>query len=190
MKREDLKALGLTDEQIEKVMGMHGTTVTDLQTKLAAATVKTTDAETQLTKLNTDLTAAQKSGADAEALKSQLADAQKALAATQKTQKVRDALTAYKPRDASTLIRLLDLDKVSFTDAGAVGLKEQVDALKAAQGYLFADEPTPKGGGDPNPNPNPTDFSARIKAAQEAGNRPLLAALIRQQAEAAQTKKE
>jgi len=81
-------------------------------------------------------------------------------------------------------MKLLDLDKVTVTDAGPSGLKEQVEALKTAQPYLFTDAPNPKGGGDPDPNPAAPGFSARIKAAQASGDWPLVAALIRQQAEA------
>ena len=37
MKREQLKDLGLTDEQVNSVMGMHGQTVTELNKNLATA---------------------------------------------------------------------------------------------------------------------------------------------------------
>lgn len=156
MKREELKALGLTDEQIEKVMGLHGTTVTDLQNKLSTASKDAEDRKGQLDKLTTDLADAQKNTGDVAALKDQLAKAQAALASTQKSQKVRDALGQYKPHDAETLMRLLDLDKVNITDAGIVGLKEQVEPLKETKKFLFADSADPAGGKDPaNPNPPP-----------------------------------
>ena len=38
MKREDLKNLGLTDEQIEKVMAEHGKDITSLQEKVNGLT--------------------------------------------------------------------------------------------------------------------------------------------------------
>lgn len=151
MKREELKALGVADELIDKIMGLHGTALAEQKSKLDAATQKATDAEAQLNKLTADLTAAQKSGADAAALQKQLADAQAALAATTKAQTIRDALAAYKPHNAATLMKIIDTDKITITDAGAVGLKEQVDALKADQPFLFADAADPKGGGDPKP---------------------------------------
>lgn len=153
MKREELKAMGLTDEQIEKVMGLHGATVTDLQNKITTATTAAADQKTQLEKLTKDLDAATKATGDVEAIKKQLEAAQTALATTQKSQKVRDALAPYKPHDAETLMRLIDLDKVNFTDAGIVGLKEQVEPLKESKKFLFADTPDGSGGKDPK-DPN------------------------------------
>lgn len=183
MKREELKALGVADDLIDKIMGLHGTALTEQKSKLDAATQKATDTEAQLTKLTADLTAAQKSGADAAALKAQLEAATKALDATKKSQTIRDALGEYKPHNAATLMRLLDLDKINVTDAGTIGLKEQVDALKAGQPYLFADATAPKGGSDVlPPNTGKPDFAAQIKAAQESGNRALEARLILEQA--------
>lgn len=149
MKREELKALGVADDVIEKIMGLHGTALAEQKSKLDAATQKATDLQGQVTQLTGDLIKAQATTGNVDDIKKQLADAQAALAATTKAQKVRDALTAYKPRDAGTLMRLLDLDKVTITDAGPSGLKEQVDALRAAQDYLFADAADPKGGADP-----------------------------------------
>lgn len=47
MKREELKELGLTDEVIEKVMGIHGQDINSLKNDLAAAkaTIKTKETE-------------------------------------------------------------------------------------------------------------------------------------------------
>ncbi len=156
MKREELKALGVADDVIEKIMGLHGTALAEQKSKLDVATQKATDLGSQVTQLTADLTKAQAATGNVDDIKRQLADAQAALAATTKAQKVRDALATYKPRDAGTLMKLLDLEKVSFTDAGPSGLKEQVEALKTAQGYLFADAADPKGGADPKPAGNGT----------------------------------
>lgn len=167
MKREDLKALGLTDEQIEKVMGFHGTTVNDINGRLAAATTAASDQKAQLDKLTADLAAAQKATGDADAIKKQLAEVQAALANTQKAQKVRDALAEYKPHDAETILRLIDLDKVSFGDAGIAGLKEQMEPLKASKKFLFADTPDGAGGkppADPNPNKPTTTVADELKS--------------------------
>ena len=69
-------------------------------------------------------------------------------------------LVKAKARDIEVIMPLIDLDKVTHTDAGLEGLKEQLDALKETKAYLFETEDpgTPgkgksglnHGGGDPN----------------------------------------
>ena len=53
-------------------------------------------------------------------------------------------LVKAKARDIEVIMPLIDLDKVTRTDAGLEGLKEQVDTLKETKAYLFETE-------DPNP---------------------------------------
>ncbi|MFV0557997.1 MAG: hypothetical protein ACK5MW_05100 [Enterococcus sp.] len=48
MKREQLKELGLTDEQIGNVMGLHGQSISELNTRLATAESEHDSAKTQL----------------------------------------------------------------------------------------------------------------------------------------------
>lgn len=48
MKREDLKNLGLTDEQIEKVMAEHGKDITSLQEKVNGLTSERDGLKSQL----------------------------------------------------------------------------------------------------------------------------------------------
>lgn len=51
MKRDELRALGLTDEQIDAIMGMHGTSVQNLQTQLATSNASLIKAQGDLTAL-------------------------------------------------------------------------------------------------------------------------------------------
>lgn len=146
MKREDLKALGLNDEQIDKIMAQNGADIENAKQGGAADRQRADDLQAQLDRLTTDLAAAQKSAGDAAALKDQLAKANGALDAMRKANAIRDALAEYKPKDARVLARLLDDDKISYKDNTLDGLKEQVEALRTSSGYLFADTPDDKGG--------------------------------------------
>ena len=141
MKREELKGLGIADELIDKVMALHGATLT-------AATSEGKRAQEQLAQLTADLEVARKNTGDVAALREQLEKSEKAMQGLKKAQAVRDALGAYKPKDADLLMKLIDVDKVSLTDAGIAGLKEQVEPIKAEKGFLFTDE---RGGGEPSP---------------------------------------
>ena len=66
-------------------------------------------------------------------------------------------LVKAKARDIEVVMPLIDLDKVTLTDAGLEGLTEQLTALKEAKAYLFDTEEPAKGKsglnhgtGDPN----------------------------------------
>lgn len=147
MKREELKALGLTDEQIEKVMSINGQDINGHKTALDAEKAKAQETAAQLARLQADLAAAQRSAGDATALKAQLQAAQDALNATQKAAKLRSALGKYNPKDADLLLKLIDQSKVSIAESGEItGLDGQIEPLKKSSGYLFADAPTPSGG--------------------------------------------
>ena len=83
MKRDELKALGLTDEQIDKVMGMHGADITQLRTDLATRdeTIKSLTTErdsqkAQLAQRDKDIADLQKKAGDNEALTQQITDLQ------------------------------------------------------------------------------------------------------------------
>lgn len=163
MKREELKALGLTDDQIDRVMALNGQTIEGLKAQAEAEKGRAETAEAQLTQLQGELTKAQKSAGDFEGLKAQLAKAQSDLAGIQKTAKIKAALGAYKPKNADLVMRLLDADQISVSDDGKfTGLDEQVAPLRDQSGYLFEDTPTPSGGkpglGAPNDEFNMNNF--------------------------------
>ena len=60
MKREDLKNLGLTDEQIEKVMAEHGKDITSLQEKVNGLTNERDGLKSQLDERDQQLVDLQK----------------------------------------------------------------------------------------------------------------------------------
>lgn len=147
MTREELKELGLTDEQIEKIMALNGQAIEAWKAQAEAEKRRADTTQGQLQTLQGELSKAQKSAGDFESLKAQLTKAQADLAGAQKTAKLKDALGAYKPKDAGLLMRLLDADKISLGEDGKLtGLEEQIKPLRESSGYLFADTPSERGG--------------------------------------------
>lgn len=121
MTREELTALGLSDEQAQTV-----TAEFDRLSGLLAA-AKQTEVE------NTELAA-------------QVAALQAQIELRDKREAVLTALPEYKPRDAQIILRLIDLDKITLEEGRISGLAEQLQALKSAAPYLFTDAPDPVGG--------------------------------------------
>ena len=151
MKREDLKAMNLTDEQVNQIMGWNGQDIENAKQNAAATEKARADGlQEQLNTLTNDLAEARNSAASAKDLKTKLDAAEAKLKASTKANAIRDALAEFKPRDAAMLHRLLDDEKITIAEDGTIsGLKEQVEPLKANSAYLFADTPDDRGG---NPN--------------------------------------
>lgn len=148
MKREELKGINLTDEQIEKIMAWNGQDIENAKLNAAATEKARADGlQEQLNTLTTDLADARNNAATAKDLKAKLDAAEAKIKAGAKANAIRDALAEYKPKDAAMLMRLLDMDKITHSDDGVIsGLKEQVDPLKQNSGYLFSDAPDSSGG--------------------------------------------
>lgn len=152
MKREDLKAMNLTDEQINQIMGWNGQDIENAKQNAAATEKARADGlQEQLNTLTTDLANARNEAVTAKDLKAKLDAADAKIKTMQRASAIHDNLAQYKPKDAKMLAKLLDDSKITVGDDGTIsGLQEQVDALKESSGYLFTDTPDDKGG---NPNP-------------------------------------
>ena len=148
MKREDLKAKGLSDEQIEFVMQTNGQHIETATPHAAAAEKARADGlQTQLDTLTSDLPNARNDAISAKDMKARLDAAEAKVKAFQRSSAIHDGLAQYKPRDAKMLAKLLDDSKITIADDGTIsGLQEQVEALKDSSAYLFADTPDPRGG--------------------------------------------
>lgn len=148
MKRDDLKTMGLTDEQINSIMTWNGQDIENAKQNAAATEKARADGlQDQLNTLTTDLANARNEAVTAKDLKAKLDAAEAKIKASTKANAIRDALAEFKPRDASMLARLLDDSKITLAEDGTItGLKEQVEPLKANSAYLFADAPAPRGG--------------------------------------------
>ncbi|WP_460413992.1 phage scaffolding protein [Lacticaseibacillus paracasei] len=174
MKREELKGLGLSDEQVDKVMGIHGTDVNDLKGQVSQLTTerdalkqRTADSDKQLNELK----AAHKDDKDFQAEIDKLkADnkakddaASKQLKETQLNYQTELALVKAGALNTKAASALIDKDKLSLDEKGNVtGLDEQLKALKSddSSKFLFKAEEAPKPQNTPpitvpgNPNPN------------------------------------
>ncbi len=156
MKREDLKVLGLTDEQIEKVMAENGKDIEAAKASLKTAETNAEQFKTQLEELATTLKA------KPEELKSKITELLTTVAtaseehARQLAQVKLDAavdmtLTKAGAVNLKAVKALLDPSKISLGDKGAItGLDEQITAIKSTDAWAFtttqSTAPPPKSG--------------------------------------------
>lgn len=148
MKREQLKELGLTDEQLGSVMALHGTTVNELNSNVATAEQQANQYKEQLDANQSELDALKKSAKGNEELTTQLSelqekynqaksDSETKIAEIKKTSAVELALTQAGARNIKAAKALLDNEKLELSDEGIKGLEEQLTALKESDAYLF-----------------------------------------------------
>lgn len=153
MKREELRAQGLTEAQIEFVMQQNGQDIEAARQNSDAVQAEraiSQELRQQLDTIRADLQAAQTGAATAAELRRQLGEAQARLDASTKANAVRDAVMQYKPRDVAMIMRLIDMDKINVGQDGTLtGLKEQMDPMKEASDFLFTDAPDSSGGTPP-----------------------------------------
>lgn len=148
MKREDLKAMGLTDDQVNTIMTQNGQDIENAKQNAAAAEKARADGlQTQLDTLTTDLNNARNDAISAKDMKARMDAAEAKVKAFQRNSAILDGLAKHKPRDAKMLAKLLDDSKITNADDGTIsGLDEQVEALKESSPFLFSDTPDPRGG--------------------------------------------
>lgn len=137
MNKEELLALGLTEEQAEKVLA---------ETERLQKTLKERDKQ---------LEGLKKASGDNAELQSQIADLQQQNAEQQKAHKaelaqlkldnaIDNALTAAGAKNLKAVRALLDMEKLQLGDDGKLtGWPEQLEALQKSDGYLFAAQQPP-----------------------------------------------
>src|SRR5699024_7291966 len=157
MNREQLKELGLTDEQIEEVMKAHGKS--DNEYKEKAEQVDTLqsqidDYKGQIAERDTQLEDVSEKAKGNEELTAQL-DELKQLNEQTKTDyenklneqafyhKLDNTLTSATARNTKALKTLLDLDIIKLEDGELKGLNEQPESLQKEHDYLFEQEEKP-----------------------------------------------
>lgn len=148
MKREFLRELGLSEEQIEKVMSEHGKTITDTTAKLAAAEESKKALEAQLVERDKDIKDLKKGAEDNAELAQKYADLETKYkgAKAEYEQQIKDtnlnhavdmALTG-KVHDAGIVRGLLDRTKLTLDEQGQLGgLDEQLKGLSESKPFLF-----------------------------------------------------
>ncbi|EAC8001184.1 hypothetical protein HU17_15905 [Listeria monocytogenes] len=179
MKREDLKALGLTDEQIESVMTAYDQSVQSLNTQIATLQQSEKELQSQVSKRDADLKKIQKDNSDNEELKAQIKDLQKenaeqetkyqeSIVSIQRDSALNNLLAETKAKNPKAVAALLDNDKIVFKDGELSGAKEQLEALQKSDGYLF-DLGTKQGGYNP-PAGSATGNYSSFDEAMEKGD--------------------
>ncbi|WP_223897235.1 phage scaffolding protein [Lactobacillus huangpiensis] len=170
MKREELKKLNLNDEQIDKVMSLHGADVESAKSKMEELNKTNESLQSQIAERDKDLKSLKKQAGDNEELSNEFKELQnkykqdtenltKELQQTKLNSAVDSALGKAKVRNSKAAKALLNLDDVKLNDKGEVeGLDDQISSLQKSDGYLFdhgSKEPyQPQGGGgktDPDP---------------------------------------
>ena len=148
MTREELKALGLSDEQIEKIVDDYGKNyVSKGQFNQKNEESKTLKGEldnykNEIDKLKKDNKDNQSLIEQIDALKNQATEREKTYKAQAKQMQVNNlvelSLIKNKAKNTTAAKALLkDLDKAEIVDGDIKGLSEQIEALKKSDAYLF-----------------------------------------------------
>lgn len=173
MKREELKELGLTDEQIGSIMALHGVTVNELNSRVSTAEQQATQYQEQLEKNQNELNDFKANTKGNEDLTKQLEDLQskfdeiktsseQQIADLKKSSAIDLALTQAGAKNIKAAKALLDSESLELTDEGLKGLDDQLAALKESDGYLFGQsEQVP-----PNPDGKKATFSGNASSGQ------------------------
>lgn len=152
MKRELLKELGLTDEQIDKIMAENGKDIEKLKSDIASMTGERDGLKTQLAEAGAtidglkklDPDALQKAADDWKA-KAEQAEAARAdqVGKLKFDHALESALKGAKARNAKAVMALLDTSILKLSEDGTIaGLEEQLSKIKGSDEFLFeTDEP-------------------------------------------------
>lgn len=180
MKREELKKLGLTDEQVEAVIVSHGQTVQALNNQISTLQQSEKDLKDQVDKRDADLKKIQKDNSDNEELKQQIKNLQKEnseqetkyqekLVGIQRDAALNTLLAESKVKNPKAVAALLDSEKIVFKDGELSGAKEQIEALQKSDAYLF-DLGTKQGSYNPTGGQATSKTYETFEAAMEAND--------------------
>lgn len=148
MKKEELIALGLSEEQAKTVMAEHGRTVTTLNAQISTLQASEKELQSQAAKHAEDLKVLQKNAGTSEELKQQIKQLQKEnsdkeqqyqqeLIDIQRNSALNQVLTESKVKNVKAVAALLDNDAITFKDGQLIGAKEQLESLVKTDAYLF-----------------------------------------------------
>ena len=150
MKKEDLIALGLTEEQAKKVLDSVKEYVP--KTQLAEVERERDGLKATVTERDTQLETLKKSSGDNEALQKQIADLQKANEDQQKAHEaeiaqlrldnaVEAAILAAGGKNVKAVRALLDMSKLRLEKDGTVtGLSDQLKGVQKSDAYMFVEK--------------------------------------------------
>lgn len=155
MTKEELKALGLTDEQIEKVAEDYGKNYVP-KPQFNQKNEELKQAKESLTTMQSDIEALKKANADNAELSKQIdelnaAQVKREAEYTAQIQKmeldgiVERTLLSSKVKNAKAVRALLDLEDAKVKDGTIKGLDNQLAKLKESDPYLFESDSKPTG---------------------------------------------
>lgn len=155
MTKEELKALGLTDEQIEKVVEDYGKNYVP-KNQFNQKNEELKQAKESLTTMQSDIEALKKDNADNAELSKQIdelnaAQLKREAEYTAQIQKmeldgiVERTLLSSKVKNAKAVRALLDLEDAKVKDGTIKGLDDQLTKLKESDPYLFEPDSKPTG---------------------------------------------
>lgn len=154
MKREFLKELGLSDEQIDKVMAEHGKSVNSVKDELEKVKEfkqQVEELQGQLKERDKQLEELSKKAQGNEELTAEINKLKEAneKAVKEYEEKLKKqafdfalerALVNAKAKNPKAVKALLEIEKISLDGENLIGLEEQLKALKEKESYLFAEE--------------------------------------------------
>lgn len=163
MKREDLEKLGLSKEQVDSIMALHGQDVEAHKKAITTAEGERDQAKTQLTAANQQIESfkGMKKPEEVDAAVNEWktkfdkaeTDHAAELAKVKFDHALESALTGAKAKNVKAVQALLSMDALKLNDDGSIlGLKEQLEKVQKENDFLFeGDKPDPKivlGGGN------------------------------------------
>lgn len=149
MKRNQLKDLGLNEDQIKAVMDLNGEDINNAKSGNDAIVEENNALKAQIAERDKDLKNLRKNAKDNEELsnsykkletkyKNDTADLTNKLNQTRLTSAVDRALSASKVRDTKAIKGFLDMDKVKLDEQGNLsGLDEQIKEIHQTAPYIF-----------------------------------------------------
>ena len=168
MKRDQLKDLGLDEDQIKAVMDLNGEDINNAKSGNDAIVEENNALKAQIAERDKDLKNLRKNAKDNEELsnsykeletkyKNDTADLTNKLNQIRLTSAVDRALSASKVRDTKAIKGFLDMDKVKLDEQGNLsGLDEQIKEIHQTAPYIF-DEGTKQNYEPNNGTPATTD---------------------------------
>lgn len=148
MKREELKELGLSIEQVEAIMKINGEDLESLKLKHKAEAEELTRLREEMSERDKQLESLKGVSGASEELKKEVErlqaenknkeeSYQKELQELKFNFELEKVLTSEKARNIKAIKPLLDLTLLKLEDGKIKGLSEQLEKLKQSDGYLF-----------------------------------------------------
>lgn len=166
MKIEQLREIGLTDDQANSVMALKGKYFSELEQRVEKAETELQTSKDQLAEVTKDRDAQLEKlkSANPDELKSQIeklqeenqsqaAIFQEKLDAANKQNAIMLALKG-RVHDTGIVLRELNQDMISIVDGKIQGLEDQVAALEESKAFLFIQDEAPAGTGGSIGNKN------------------------------------